>query len=239
MANLTSIERISLHPTRRVSRRAALAGLAAGAAALTAGRMAAAACAATGYQIDGPFYPLVLLPDQDADLTQVTGGSGRAEGEVIEVVGQVRDANCRAVPGCVIEVWQADVHGRYTHPLDEPKGRPLDGNFQGYARIAADKDGAYRFLTIKPGSYAAIGDWTRPPHIHFKVNAPFNPPLTTQMYFAGDPLNDKDLLQAALSPAQRAMLQVAFDSKRADGVSVGTFDLVLAEGWVPPPELMP
>jgi protocatechuate 3,4-dioxygenase beta subunit len=84
----------------------------------------------------------------------------------------------------------------------------------------------------------AIGDWVRPPHIHFKVHAPFNPTLTTQMYFAGDPLNEKDLLQAALPAEQRAMLQVAFDTKRADGVGVGTFNLVLAEGWVPPPELM-
>jgi protocatechuate 3,4-dioxygenase beta subunit len=96
--------------------------------------------------------------------------------------------------------------------------------------MATDKDGVYRFLTVKPGSYVAIGDWVRPPHIHFKVHAPFNPSLTTQMYFAGDPLNAKDLLQASLSPEQKANLQVAFDAKRADGVRTGRFDIVLAEG---------
>jgi protocatechuate 3,4-dioxygenase beta subunit len=233
-----TIGRIPADSTGRISRRAALAGLAVGAVTLTIGRLAKAACQATGYQIDGPFYPLALPAEQDADLTHLAGGSGRAEGEVIEVVGQVRDAKCAPVPGCIIEVWQADVHGRYAHPLDEAKGRPLDANFQGYARIATDKDGAYRFLTIKPASYAAIGNWIRPPHIHFKVHAPFNPSLTTQMYFAGDPLNEKDLLQAALSVEQRAMLQVAFDGKRADGVPVGTFNVSLAEGWMPPPELM-
>jgi protocatechuate 3,4-dioxygenase beta subunit len=221
-----------------VSRRALIAGLGFGAVTLTTSRLANAACVTTGFQIDGPFYPLALPAEQDADLTAVAGGSGPVSGEVIEVVGHVRDPKCQPVPGCIIEVWQANAHGRYAHPLDEPRGRPLDANFQGYARIATDKDGSYRFLTIKPGSYVAIGDWVRPPHIHFKVHAPFNPSLTTQMYFAGDPLNEKDLLQAALPAEQRAMLQVAFDTKRADGVRVGAFNIVLAEGWTPPPELL-
>jgi protocatechuate 3,4-dioxygenase beta subunit len=217
------------------SRRTVLAALGAGATTLTAGRLANAACALTGYQVDGPFYPLVLPADQDADLTSVAGRSGKATGEIIEVLGQVRDIHCQPVQGCIIEIWQANAYGRYADPRDEPRGRPLDPNFQGYARIQVGNDGSYRFRTIKPGSYVAIGDWVRPPHIHFKINAPFNPTLTTQMYFAGDPLNDKDLLQAKLPAEQRAMLQVAFDNKRADGVPVGRFDLVLGEGWVMPP----
>jgi len=238
MSNEDAINRIWLGSRLGVSRRAALVGLGLGAVTLTTGRLAKAACISTGYQIDGPFYPLVLPPEQDADLTDVAGGSGRAVGEVIEVIGQVWDAKCQPVPGCIIEIWQANAQGRYAHPGDEPRGRSLDANFQGYARIAAGNDGSYRFLTIKPGSYVAIGDWVRPPHIHFKVHAPFNPTLTTQMYFAGDSLNEKDLLQAALPAEQRAMLQVAFDTKRADGVRVGTFNLVLAEGWLPAPELL-
>ncbi|HXV24915.1 MAG TPA: protocatechuate 3,4-dioxygenase [Alphaproteobacteria bacterium] len=233
-----AVDRLWKEERPGVSRRAVVAGLTLGAVMFPAARLAKAACISTGYQIDGPFYPLVLPPEQDADLTHVAGGSGRAAGEVIEVVGQVRDATCQPVPGCVIEIWQANAHGRYAHPLDEPRDRPLDANFQGYTRVATDKNGSYRFLTIKPGSYVAIGNWVRPPHIHFKVHAPFNPSLTTQMYFAGDMLNDKDLLQAALPAEQRAMLQVAFDTRRADGVRVGTFNIVLAEGWAPPPELM-
>lgn len=238
MSHEDAVRRIRQASKLGASRRTVLAGLGFGAVTLATGRLAGAACMATGHQIDGPFYPLVPPVEQDADLTQVPGGSGRAAGEVIEVIGQVRDVKCQPVPGCIIEVWQANAHGRYAHPRDEPKGRPLDANFQGYARIATDKEGFYRFLTIRPGSYAAIGDWIRPPHIHLTVHAPFNPSLTTQMYFAGDPLNEKDLLQTELSPEQRATLQVAFDTKRADGVRVGTFNLVLAEGWVPPPEFV-
>jgi protocatechuate 3,4-dioxygenase beta subunit len=223
-------QRTALRYEPMISRRALLAGLAAGGMTLSVGGAARAACSLSAGQMDGPFYPLALPPEQDADLTQLAGGAGRANGEVIEVAGQVRDAACRPLAGCIIEVWQADTHGRYAHPLDQPRGRPLDANFQGYARMATGTDGAYRFLTIKPGSYLAIGDWVRPPHIHFKIHAPFSPTLTTQMYFAGDPLNDKDLLQAPLSPEQRAGLQVKFDDTRADGVRVGRFDIVLAEG---------
>jgi protocatechuate 3,4-dioxygenase beta subunit len=219
------------------SRRWALTALTAGATLVASGRVARAACALTPYQVDGPFYP-TAIGDYDWDLTRVAGGSGRAEGEVIEVAGQIQDARCRPLPGCVIEVWQANTHGLYNHPRDKPRGRPLDPNFQGYARLTTDKDGKYRFLTIVPGSYPAMADWVRPPHIHFKVNAPFNPPVTTQMYFAGHALNDKDLLLAPLSPAQRASLEVPFDKTRADGIRSGRFNPTVAEGWAPPAGLI-
>jgi protocatechuate 3,4-dioxygenase beta subunit len=221
----------------RLGRRRLLAGLTAGAALIATGRAAKAACALTAPQIAGPFYP-VAVQDFDWDLTRVSGGSGRAEGEVIEVVGQVLDAQCKPLPGCVVEIWQANVHGRYSHPRDRGDDRPLDPNFQGYARLPTDKEGRYRFVTIVPGSYAAMGDWVRPPHIHYTVHAPFNPSMTTQMYFAGDPLNDKDLLLAPLTPAQRAGLEVAFDAKGADGIRRGTFNPVLGAGWAPPPGLV-
>jgi protocatechuate 3,4-dioxygenase beta subunit len=219
---------------QRLTRRRLLTGLTAGAALIASGRAAQAACALTAPQMDGPFYP-VAVQDYDWDLTRVSGGSGRAEGEVIEVRGQVLDAQCKPLSGCVIEVWQANIHGRYDHPRDRSKERPLDANFQGYARLPADREGRYRFLTIVPGSYPAMGDWVRPPHIHFKVHAPFNPSVTTQMYFAGHPLNAKDRLLAPLTPEQRAGLEVAFEDTGADGVRRGTFNPVLGAGWTPPP----
>ena len=213
-------------PVRYLSRRRLLAGLTAGTALLAAGRTARAACALTARQTEGPFFPTVI-EDHDWDLTHVSGGSGRAEGEVIEVTGQVRDARCRPVSGCVVEVWQANIHGRYDHPRDAPGGRPLDPHFQGYGRVTTGDDGAYRFVTIIPGSYPAMDDWIRPPHIHFKARAASHPPLTTQMYFAGHPLNDKDLLLAPLPAAHRASLEVAFDTARSNGVRTGTFNLTL------------
>ena len=213
-------------PVRCLSRRSLLAGLTAGTAVLAAGRTARGACALTAPQIEGPFFPTVI-EDHDWDLTHVSGGSGRAEGEVIEVTGRVRDARCRPVSGCVVEVWQANIHGRYDHPRDESRGRPLDPNFQGYGRVTTGDDGAYRFVTIIPGSYPAMDDWIRPPHIHFKARAASHPPLTTQMYFAGHRLNGKDLLLVPLSAEHRGSLEVAFDTARTDGVRTGTFNLTL------------
>ncbi|MEE8505163.1 MAG: protocatechuate 3,4-dioxygenase [Kiloniellales bacterium] len=233
MAGKGTIRTTGQMAQRHLSRRRLLTGLTAGVALLATGRGARAACALTAHQMDGPFYP-VAVQENDWDLTRVSGGSGRAEGEVIEVTGQVLDAQCKPLAGCVIEVWQANVHGRYAHPRDRGEDRLLDPNFQGYARLPTDKNGNYRFVTITPGSYPAMGDWIRPPHIHFKVHAPFNPSVTTQMYFAGHPLNDKDLLLAPLGPAERAALEVSFDKVGADGVRRGIFNPILGAGWVPP-----
>lgn len=221
---------------RRLSRRSMLSGLGVAAASVATAGVARAACSVTAYQIDGPFFPYTT-GEQDWDMTHIAGGADRAAGEVIEVAGKIQDANCRPVGDCVLEIWQANVHGRYDHPKDANPA-PLDPNFQGYARIVTDKDGSYRFRTIRPAPYAAIGDWYRPAHIHFKVHPPLNPGVTTQMYFHDDPLLESDLLLKPLSESERAGLIVAFDTETADGIKQGTFNLQVPEGWMPPPELM-
>jgi protocatechuate 3,4-dioxygenase beta subunit len=218
------------YQSQAVARRRVLTSLTIGAALLATGRIAKAACPVlTPTQPEGPFYP-VAIGEDDWDLTRVAGGSGRAEGEVIEVAGQVLDGGCNPIPGSIVEVWQANTHGLYDHPRDRPGGRIFDPNFQGYARLIADRDGHYRFVTVIPGAYPAAGDWVRPPHIHYKVRAPSGRSITTQMYFAGDPLNDKDRLLARLSPAERKLVEVAFDTRTADGLRRGTFNPVFGAG---------
>ncbi len=100
----------------KLSRRNILTGMIAGATLVATGRAAKAACALTPSQIAGPFYPLAIQ-DYDWDITSVSGGTGQAEGEVIEVTGRVLDAKCQPLPGSVLEVWQANVRGRYNHPV--------------------------------------------------------------------------------------------------------------------------
>ncbi|HEV3409093.1 MAG TPA: hypothetical protein VG095_02275, partial [Chthoniobacterales bacterium] len=68
----------------------------------------------TPRQTGGPFYP-TRRGESDADLTQLEGRSGRATGEVIYVRGRVLDEDGQAIPGAVVEVWQANTHGRYDH----------------------------------------------------------------------------------------------------------------------------
>src|SRR5216684_3298069 len=68
-------------------------------------------------QILGPFYPMKPF-DQNADLTKVPGRPGRAEGEILNVMGRVLNLKGEPVRNAKVEVWQANAHGRYTHPSD-------------------------------------------------------------------------------------------------------------------------
>lgn len=143
-------------------------------------------------QAIGPFYPVLAPVDQDADLTTIAGAAGRALGQVLYLSGVVTNLRGEPVAGAVVEIWQANAVGRYTHPADD-NPQPIDANFDGFARIRTDSDGSYRFKTIKPGAYpvGAVAGWTRPPHIHFDVKGRASR-ILTQMYFEGEALNEKD-----------------------------------------------
>jgi len=143
-------------------------------------------------EILGPFYPVLKRPDEVADLTTVPGKPGRATGQVIHVMGRVFNAEGQPVRGARVELWQANAHGRYIHPSDTNPA-PLDPNFEGFAVQNSDGEGRYRFKTIKPGAYPATANWMRPPHLHFEITGKINR-VITQMYFPGEPLNDKDIL---------------------------------------------
>lgn len=197
---------------RAISRRSMLGlglGAAVGAVGLRVlGPLAPEACGLTPAQTEGPFYPIRDREDEDADLTFVRGRDGRAEGEVVLVEGRVTDEACEPVEGALVEIWQANAHGRYDHERD-PNPAPIDPNFQGWGETVTDADGRYRFRTIRPGPYPASESWTRTPHIHFKVARRGFRELTTQMYFEGEALNDGDRLLRELSPDERAEVVVA------------------------------
>jgi len=172
---------------REILKMSAIAGLAS--VVSTRFAMAKAALPRTPEQILGPFYPLKPL-DQNADLTRVAGRPGRAEGQVLTVMGRVLNLKGEPVRNAKVEIWQANAHGRYTHPSDTNPA-PLDPNFEGAAILTADSDGRYRFTTIKPAAYPVGPHRMRPAHIHFQVSGQQDR-LLTQMYFEGDPNNDTD-----------------------------------------------
>jgi len=145
----------------------------------------------------GPFYPDRLPADQDADLTVVAGRAGRASGQLLYLSGRVLDTRGRPLPGARLELWQANAHGRYIHSGDSDSSGPLDPNFQGYAALRADTEGRYRIKTIKPAPYSG-----RTAHLHFIVAAP-GTRLTTQMFFEGEALNERDGLYRALARDER------------------------------------
>jgi protocatechuate 3,4-dioxygenase, beta subunit len=171
---------------------------------------------------EGPFYPPNKPADSDADLTQVAGHANRAKGTTLHVAGRVLDIKGAPVPNAVIEVWQCNAFGRYIHPSDSESSGPLDPDFQGYARLVAGNDGAFRIKTIKPPPYGA-----RTPHIHYIV-ASSRTRLTTQMFFEGEAMNDRDGLYRYLSRDDRRASTARFvAASEPDAVAVA-WDIVLS-----------
>lgn len=182
----------------------------------------------TPNQVMGPFYPVEKPLDQDADLTVIAGKGGRAEGKVVHLMGRVLDSRGHPVPGARIEIWQANTHGRYTHPADTNTA-PLDPNFEGFGVQVSDDQGRYRFKTIKPGAYPVTESWSRPPHIHIDVSGDSGR-IVTQIYFPNEPLNEVDkLLQTTPRPEQLiAKYQEPSDDVEPDSL-VALWDVMLPQ----------
>jgi protocatechuate 3,4-dioxygenase, beta subunit len=193
-----------------------------------AGKAVASTCGFTPAQTEGPFYPLQKPKDQDWDLTQMKGKFLNAKGEVVYVKGKVVDQSCYPVSGALVEIWQANKWGRYSHPSDPNTAAPLDPNFQGFGWNLTNKDGEYFFRTIIPGQYPATSNWIRPAHIHFKVSKRGYKELTTQLYFKGDPYNDRDAILMSMSLDERSKVISDFKPEDNSGdYPVGYFEIAI------------
>ena len=155
----------------------------------------------TPSQTEGPFYPVALPADSDFDLLR-NGSASYSRGQPAWVEGTVMDMAGVPLSGAVVEIWQCDHAGHYHHPGD---GGRADPAFQGFGRVAVGRDGRYRFRTLKPAPYSG-----RTPHIHVKVRLDRIELLTTQLYVAGDPGNERDFLWQRLNMEGRAALTVPF-----------------------------
>src|SRR5436309_15628006 len=84
-------------------------------------------------ELTGPGPAIGAITPQDADLTRNAGTGGEAIGQRIIVTGRVLDERGTPVPHTLLEVWQANAAGRYTHREDQWYG-PLDPNILGIVR---------------------------------------------------------------------------------------------------------
>jgi protocatechuate 3,4-dioxygenase beta subunit len=206
-----------------LDRRSVIGGLAA--SAITQRALATSPLPLTPQEIVGPFYPEHPLPDHDFDLTHIRGHSGRAKGEIIEVIGRVLRPDGTPIRNAAIEVWQANAAGKYRHP-DDTNPAPLDADFQGYGRFSSAADGGFRLLTVKPGAYPApVG--LRTPHIHFDVQSA-DCRFVAQMYFPGEPLNATDAFLSTMTARHLdPALLIAHQETRSTGAKRFRWDVVL------------
>ena len=177
---------------------------------------------------EGPFYPDHLPLDTDNDLLIINNAITPAVGQVTHLTGKITDANGAPIRNAEIEIWQVVSFGSYIHSHGTNREtNKHDGNFQGYGRFLTGSSGEYYFRTIKPVPYPG-----RTPHIHVKVKAKAQEPLTTQIFVQGEPRNRSDMvLHGIINPKQRQAILTDFAPIQSSTVGelAANFDIVLGE----------
>lgn len=150
----------------------------------------------TPRQTEGPYFTpnTPLKRDFAADAP---------EGQRITVAGYVQTQDCKPVPEALVELWHADDEGEYDNEGFRLRGHQF-----------TDSQGRWWFDTIVPGIYSG-----RTRHYHVKVQRPGGEVLTTQLYFPGEPRNDRD---GIFDPA------LLLDIAEAPDGAYARFDFVVA-----------
>jgi protocatechuate 3,4-dioxygenase alpha subunit len=181
---------------------------------------------ATTSQTVGPYFQIGLARFYIDDLT----GPG-IPGETIEIEGHVFDGDGQPVPDGVIEIWQADVHGKYVHPESSEELESIQENdaqakeragaqgrqgaFRGFGRVPTRADGSFRCKTIKPGRVPAPDGTLQAPHIAVSVfMRGLLRRLVTRIYFPDEPSNTEDF---ALKLVQAGRRHTLIAKKLRDG----------------------
>lgn len=143
----------------------------------------------TPSQTVGPYFKIGLDWPHAYRLTESS--------HAFAITGQVLDGDGVPVPDALIEIWQADVSGRYDSET-----------FAGSGRCAAGAAGEFRFVTMKPGSVDDGQGARQAPHINVAIFARgLLTHLYTRIYFPEDhALHANDAVLACVPQARRASL---------------------------------
>jgi protocatechuate 3,4-dioxygenase beta subunit len=157
----------------------------------------------------GPFYKK-LAPG--TNMLRKPGDPGMP----LVVTGKVFDTRGDVVPATTVEVWQTNHVGLY--------------DLEGYdyrAKLTANAEGQYDFSSVMPGHYPARVCQ----HVHYVVTAPGHKPLTTQLYFATDPVfegdPDKNYTRDPLITSRELVRPVTLVGDPKDIHAAVLFELVL------------
>jgi protocatechuate 3,4-dioxygenase alpha subunit len=161
----------------------------------------------TPTQTVGPFFlDCLLRPDMRRNVLR----QSETEGLPIRIEGHLYDGDHAPVPDGMVEIWQADAHGRY--PGGDTAGGlgSPDTQFIGYGRSGTDETGLFWFETVKPGAVpfdqhrAAV---MQSPHVGVMVHARgLLNQLVTRLYFADEPGNLADPVLLRVPESRRSTL---------------------------------
>ena len=176
----------------------------------------------TGSQTVGPFFSPALLREGARRNVLILP---ETVGERIRIEGRVLDGDGIPVPDAMVEIWQANAHGRYNHPADQGSA-PLDPSFLGFGRSGTAEDGSYWFETVKPGPVAFDRDRLQAPHICVTVfSRGLLNHLVTRLYFEDEPANSEDPVLQCVPDDRRVTLLARREP--AGAATVYRFDIVL------------
>ncbi len=170
----------------------------------------------TPSQTAGPYVHIGCMPtycgnagayEQEIGVSPIAEG---AQGEIIEIVGQVIDGTGWALRDAMIESWQADAAGKY------PGTDGADPKVSGHCRFAADPDsGEFTLRTVKPGKTPVRGGGEQAPHIAIWVVARgINIGLQSRIYFEDEDNSTDPLLNRI---EQRNRVETLIAKKTGDG----------------------
>jgi len=150
-------------------------------------------------------------------VTDNLAGPG-VTGDKVTLEGRVLDGDGKPVNDAVVEIWQANAHGKYAHP-DDTQDKPLEAGFKGFGRVYTDDTGAFRFTTIKPGRVAAPGGGLQAPHLNVTIfMRGLLKRLNTRIYFPADPSNPADAVLQSVPPSRRETLIAKTAAVRPDAL---------------------
>ncbi len=176
----------------------------------------------TPSQTIGPFHRIMVPWEGGAELVAPNDpGAIRIEGRILDGAGEPVDDS-------VVELWQANVHGRYAH-AEDVREAPLTPGFEGFGRTITDGQGRFTIVTVKPGCVPGPGDTVQAPHISLSVFARgLLRHLVTRIYFPDETAaNDNDPVLRSIGEAGRRETLLAVRRGGEGTPSVYEFDIRL------------
>jgi protocatechuate 3,4-dioxygenase beta subunit len=159
-----------------------------------------------------------LIPAAELERSAPRTNTLRAPGDpgIPLVVSGVFSTRGEAIPEAIVEIWQTNHLGIYD----------IDG-YRYRAKLITNAEGKYDFSSVMPGHYPA----RLCQHVHYLVTAPGHQPLTTQLYFATDPVfegnPDKNYARDPPVTSRELVRPVTLVGDPKEDIHPARFELVL------------